>query len=160
MRTVLIIMMMYIANAIYGQITPYVSISNEKQVRKDVKQYESKQNRRNGYIVSEVKYGDTLTIKIIGIETIVRKLTFDESNHCDFDQIIFSCDSCALAHVDATLKSKEYKWKKISENKYLSKYFWRTELALTFNVQNFCSIMTFKPSMLAKEEYKKMYEGK
>ena len=73
----------------------------------------SDKNKKNNFTYFEQKKGDTITWTIEGTEKIVRKYTFElPENICDFDQLTFYCDSCAIYHLDQILSDKYYKWKK------------------------------------------------
>ena len=89
------------------------------------------------------------------------KFTFySDDLYCEFEQITFSCDSCALKHVEEALGNKKYKWKKTGEDKYLSSYKWQTELTLDYYDQTFPKSITYRFLDKSKKEYVKLYMGK
>jgi hypothetical protein len=157
-RTLLLLLFGY---ALFGQIEPYVYLSKKAQVLKGV----HKEVYNYKYTILSIKEGDTLrfTIKTSMIngakDTIIRKFTFNnpDDKTCDFEQTIFPCDSCSNQYIQRILEDKVYKWKKISENKYLSRPFWHIEMTLSYNSYKFCNEVTFKYSNLDKAEYKKLY---
>ena len=120
----------------------------------------SDKNKKNNFTYFEQKKGDTITWTIEGTEKIVRKYTFGlPENICDFDQLTFYCDSCAIYHLDQILSDKYYKWKKIKDNFYLSKYKYQTELYID-KKSPICITVTFMKSGINKDKYKAMYNAK
>lgn len=47
---------------------------------------------------------------------------FDENGKCQSEKIKASCDSCFKKYLQKALDQKKYKWKKINENQYVSRY--------------------------------------
>jgi tetratricopeptide (TPR) repeat protein len=142
-------------------MSSYAGFGDEKYVLKEYKKDSaSKNNMVNGYSMNRKKTGDTLIININGPSKQVRKLTFKtDAKYCDFDQLLmYSCDSCTRRQIEAVLEDKQMRWHKVAENKYLSKWFWKTELTITKNIADFCTAITFRCPDLDKNEYKRMYE--
>ncbi|MGZ4053642.1 MAG: hypothetical protein ACXVPU_10080 [Bacteroidia bacterium] len=149
--------------SVKGQTTySYVGLGDEKYVLKEYQKATSKkENLSNGYVMSYEKKGDTLIIKIDGPSKVIRKLTFKmDDKYCDFDQIsMLSCDTCTKYQIETVLGDKLRKWRKISDNKYLSKWSYNTELTINNHPEGHCTIMTFKWADLNKDEYEKLYKN-
>ncbi len=144
-----------------GQIYPMVNNYTPDQVRAAFRPaMTSEKNIKNNFSYFEQKKGDTITWTITGTEKIVRKYTFNlPVDICDFDQLTFYCDSCAIYHLDQILADKYYKWKKIKDNFYLSKYKYQTELYID-KTSPICITLTFMNSGINKDKYKSLYNQK
>ena len=140
----------------------FIGWGSEKNVMKEYKKNSlSKEFIAKGYSTAYTKIGDTLLITMNDPKKNIRKLVFTrDGGVCKFDQSCYSfCDSSYQELLDITLEDKQMGWKQISKNKYMSKWFWRRELTITNNAENFCGVMTFKLSDLPKEEYTTLYEN-
>ncbi len=145
----------------FGQNTPMIKFYTEKEVLKEFyKNSQLKSNIALNYKVSDFKNGDTLILKIEGQESITVKLTFKlELGYCDFQTVEFCCDSCAIKQANEILNLKYCGWKKLSEDKYLSKYHIQTELEIS-KIDNLIKTLTYryvdKPRKVFKNEYKSL----
>lgn len=140
----------------------YIGFGVEKQVLADWKKSSKDfDNVRNGYLFNHQKIGDTLILSIKGKETIIRKLVFNaKNNKCSFDQLILpNCNQCTQQQLETILNDEEMKWKEIAENHYLSTFQWRTLLTLSYDEENFCTIMTFEKLEIDKTEYVSLYKS-
>ena len=144
----------------FSQREPMIKNYNEQQVLKAFyKTAKADGNKEKGYKLSDYKIGDTLILKIDGYENIVIKMTFGlKSGYCDYQSLEFSCDSCTLQHSEDILNLKYCAWRKISENKYLSKFPVQTEMQIVKS-NNLCRRIIYKYVDKPKEEYKMEYNS-
>ena len=64
----------------------------------------------------------TLTVSAPGTELVSHVFTFDSTGKCNAEKIIAACDSCRREELNLVLEKKNYQWKKINENQYISRY--------------------------------------
>lgn len=57
-------------------------------------------------------------------------LHYNESGICDKEELILSCDSCFKKILTETLSVKRFKWTKVNDNCYFSKYSKRLVLTI------------------------------
>lgn len=132
-----------------------------KEIEKDIKKYNSKND--SSLIYYESSTGDTVyyfqkyPIEKVKIMYVFQTLPFDDyEKYCIKQEFTFECSLCSETHLRQYIK--QYKFKKITDNHYISKYWWRTELIISRNPNNEqCLTMTFTYSNRDKKEYKKLY---
>ena len=61
-------------------------------------------------------------------------LHYDQSGMCDKEELILSCDSCFKKILNETLSVKRFKWTKVNDNCYFSKYSKRLVLTIQNDV--------------------------
>ncbi len=113
----------------------------------------------------QTQSGDTLIISVKdSVDGFTLKLTFNQpdtilqTNTCDFQQYTFDCTPCSQKHLEAYQKSSGYR--KLSENKYLSNYWNRNEMEVTYkNQDKACMVITFRTVYMTKEKYKALYRS-
>lgn len=167
----LFISLLFFSVTVLSQNTPYLSTFGYcskdiviEEITKKIKKCK-KENLEASY--NESKNGDTLIFYCKNTdEQITVKYTFDlppldgykKKEYCGFQEYTFDCSSCAKRHMKEILNT--CKFKKVSENKYLSEYTWRTELEIIRNSENKESIKyLFKFVNKPKEEYKALYNS-
>jgi hypothetical protein len=145
-----------------AQNQPMIKFYTEKKVLNAFYKLE-KSGSKDNYTLSDFKNGDTLNLKVDGYENIILKFTFKlEGGYCDYQSLEFSCDSCTQKHQEEIFNLKYCGWKKLSEDKYLSKYQVQTEMQIT-KTDNMCSKIIYryvdKPKKIYKTEYNALKEG-
>ena len=63
-----------------------------------------------------------LTVFEPGIEQVKHVFKFDAAGKCKLEKILVTCDSCVKEELNKVLEKKDYQWKKINENQYISRY--------------------------------------
>lgn len=63
-----------------------------------------------------------LSIRDAGVSEVDFYYHFDKSGKCDVEKKLTKCTSCLAGYLNAVLKNKKYRWIKINEQLYLSKY--------------------------------------
>lgn len=77
---------------------------------------------------------------------------FDKSTgQCNYQRTIASCDSCYKKYLENLLGQKEYQWKKINENQYVSKF--ADRLLLELRVEDNDYTFTLFKTAWTKELY-------
>lgn len=61
--------------------------------------------------------------------------SFDSLGKCIREKVIASCDTCIYAKLQSILSIQSYKWKKINENQYVSRFEDRLMIELSVNKQ-------------------------
>lgn len=61
--------------------------------------------------------------------------SFDSLGKCIREKVIASCDTCIYAKLQSILSIQSYKWKKINENQYVSRFEDRLMIELSINKQ-------------------------
>lgn len=81
-----------------------------------------------------------------------------EEKLCGFQEFTFDCSTCSAQHLKDVTNS--YGFKKVTENKYLSSYFWKTELEVIKNPESQeCLILVFRYVDKSKRDYKEFYHS-
>jgi hypothetical protein len=109
--------------------------------------------------------GDTLITTVQdSINGFILKITFNQPDTvlkeklCDFQQYTFDCTPCSKKFIEFYKKSSGFR--KLSENKYLSNYWNRTEMEINHKSQNSgCLVVTFRTVYMTKEKYKTLYKS-
>lgn len=133
-----------------------VSKEMEKEIRKG-------ENRKVITQSSNTKIGDTLTYVVQhNTDGFIVKYTFNlkenEEEYCDFEQYIFDCSPCSQKHLKEFIKLCEFRKK--SDFVYLSNYFYKTEMVVSYKSDNKdCLVLTFKYVDLYKKDFKKIYNS-
>jgi len=109
-----------------------------------------------GYTFKLEEFGDTLYYtKTTESFTTKTKLTFKlRDKYCDYQEVATTCGLCAEKRKINLFKV--LRWYQISDTKYLSKFFRKTELEIIEDSKRvFCSVNKFKYISLTRDEYKK-----
>lgn len=61
--------------------------------------------------------------------------SFDSLGKCIREKVIASCDTCIYVKLQSILSIQSYKWKKINENQYVSRFEDRLMIELSVNKQ-------------------------
>lgn len=75
------------------------------------------------------------TIKGPGKEKTEFIYSFDSLGKCEKEKIISNCDTCVFSKLQRILNIELYKWKKINENQYVSRFEDRLMIELSVNKQ-------------------------
>ncbi len=118
-----------------------------------------KENVESGYSFNSTKSGDTLILSVSGPEKNLRRLAFDKKKKkCNFDELILpACNQCTRQQVEVIINNKKMRWKEIARNTYLSCIVYHTLLTINYNVNNKCTVMTFKDLKVHRNEYLDLY---
>ena len=134
-----------------------------KELNKDIKKYSKKGFKCSLY---ESLNGDTIiyynknNIEGYKVKYILNLPPTEgtEDKLCGFQEFTFDCSPCSNQHLKAVLSS--YGFRKVSENKYLSDYSWKTELEVLQNPENKeCLRLIFYYVNKPKKEYKEFYKS-
>ena len=156
MKTILFIFL-FVPVVLTGQSLVIFTKHSSFTTVKHYYERQCKSHKKNCGITSK---DDTLKIQIPGKDSFTMNFLFDPILHrCVFQEIIFSCNNCIDKHIKDLLNLKLYKWKKISENKYLSNYYKQTEMHIkTDKVSERCLIIQFYLINKPRKEYIKYYK--
>ena len=155
MKSILLIIILYsLSLSAFSQYLPDIS-ATEKRVIKDIK----KSAKRNSFKYINNNLDDTLVSLIMyDDKNIEIKHTFNlEFGYCDYQEINYDCHPCAEEYSHNILETKYMKWVKIDENKYMSSYFWQTEMEIIKSNGN-CVQIIYRYIPLEKKEYKVKYD--
>jgi hypothetical protein len=94
---------------------------NKAQVKKELNEYITKNDSLNATI-KETASSIILTIKGQGALPADFIYHFDKKGKCNSEKVMTNCDSCYNKYFQATLDRKEYRWRKINENQYISSF--------------------------------------
>jgi hypothetical protein len=94
---------------------------NRKRVKNRLEQYAAE---ATGFTGSLQEAGDSITLILSTADILPTRFIyhFDEAGKCKSEKVIANCDSCFNKYLQAALDRKEYHWKKINENQYVSDY--------------------------------------
>jgi hypothetical protein len=161
-RIRILILLLVFATSAHSQIVGlYIKYYDLKSATKDLNRDIKKKEVKSG----SVNYvNDTLITQAENNkENIILKLTFKKYEYfdqCEYQYMSFKCSECAITHLDEFLKDKSYEFKKISENKYVSKYNQQTELEVKQTPgEQICLTLIFKFIDKPKKEYKTWYNS-
>jgi len=154
----LILFFLFIPVISNGQI---LNIFTKYYFRNEIIRMYSKDCKKNNYELSIHDNRDTLVIEVKGVERIILKCTFHSwDKTCDYQELRFFCNPCVETHKADILGYKPCRWKKISENRYLSKYSSQTEMEiLTQKTLDPCLIVIFKFIDEPRKKYRKRYNS-
>jgi predicted metal-dependent hydrolase len=94
---------------------------NKPWVLKELQKYTAKPDTIN----AELKITDTtLAIEVTSPALKIADFMyhFDAAGKCSYENVNTYCIACFKKYLDGVLNRKKYKWKKINENQYISKY--------------------------------------
>jgi hypothetical protein len=117
---------------------------------------------KNNYNLEIDSTSDTLIIIIQGNEKVELRCTFNVPYYkkCDYEELIIYCNQCIEKHISDVINYKPCQWKKISENRYLSNFRYKSEMNIFYNtLSDKCLIIIFKLVKAEKKEYKKKYNS-
>lgn len=91
--------------------------------------------KKDGVISSlkETKEELVYTTKGPGNEQTEIIYSFDSTGKCIREKVTASCDSCIYKKLQSILNIQSYKWKKINENQYVSRFEDRLMIELSIN---------------------------
>ena len=93
----------------------------------------------------------TLSIMSPGTKQVSHVFSFDPAGICSAEKIIAACDSCLKEELNRVLEEKNYEWKKINENQYISKF--ADQLLIELPVDNKDFYFTIFRAQWTKEVY-------
>ncbi|MBK9328007.1 MAG: hypothetical protein IPM95_01575 [Sphingobacteriales bacterium] len=161
-KTIYLILLLSLSNYMKAQVLfSFVGTGAEQDAMKHHLNVASdEENIASGFQFNSYKINDTLVLSVTGPKTIIRKLTFNNKmKKCDFDQVILpNCDPCSKKQLEVILNDKKMQWKEISKNQYLSSIERKTILTVTHDVNNVCTVMTFKELNINKDAYLGLYK--
>ena len=77
---------------------------------------------------------------------------------CDFQEYIFDCTPCSQKHLKEFIKF--YNFREKSNNTYLSEYYLKTEMTVTYKSNDKgCLVITFRHVEMPKKQYKEFYKS-
>jgi len=106
--------------------------------------------------------GDTLLYIVNNaVDGFKIKYTFNsienEEAYCDFEQYVFDCATCSQRHLKEFIKLCHFRKK--TEGCYISNYFYKTEMTVSFKSENKdCLILSFKFMDVSKREHRTIYK--
>jgi hypothetical protein len=112
----------------------------KKQVKKELTEYITRNDSLNATL-NETDTAITLTIK--GTKTLAADFIyrFDKTGKCKSEKVMSSCDSCLNKYLAAALARKNYEWRKINGNQYISNFASRMLIELPGDTNNFSYII-------------------
>ena len=152
LTSILVFIAILTAN-LFSQDLPQIKHNVIEEVVEDINIF-NRNNRKNDVILTSSKSGDTLILVAKGKDDVVLKYTFKLKNgRCDFQTVDYRCVSCAEKNVKGILKQGYLGWRKLGANKYLSNYFYQTELELIKNEDGTIRLV-YQFVNKSKKEYK------
>lgn len=128
---------------------------NKQKTRKLFDDYTQKEKLKTK--IEETDSSMLFLIRDTSVRSVDLVLHFNESGKCDKETMISSCDSCAQKYLNKALSYKQFRWTKINDTTYLSKF--SKKLILEINPAiPFSHII--KRSSLNRKEYKRLLAGK
>jgi hypothetical protein len=128
---------------------------NKQEARKHFEDYIQKEKVKAK--IEETDSSMLFLIRDTSVRNVDPVLHFNESGKCDKETTISSCDSCAQKYLNAALSYKQFRWTKINNTTYLSKF--SKKLILEINPAiPFSHIIT--RISLNRREYKNLLYGK
>jgi hypothetical protein len=135
-------------------IGPFIRIYNKKLVLKRLEKIIQKDSSLTvKYSLEEI--GDTLfMIESTEKQTTKMKITFNlKDGYCDYQEIKTTCGECAEKRQADLFRF--FKWYKISDSKYVSRFSRKMEVEIINNpLQEFCTCHIFRYNSMSKKEYK------
>ncbi len=126
----------------------------KKQVREHLESYQENK-KYNGQQADITETDSTITLSA-GEPATLFIYSFDETGRCKSKKIIANCDSCYKTFLDEILAEKNYNWKKLNENQYISDFDSKMMIELSF--ENGKSGFTILRIPWTKEVYKLVTE--
>ena len=169
MKKLIILTIIFSSLTIKSQKMPYMAtfgFYDKKEILKELNKDLKKYSKR-GFNVSlyESPNGDTIVyynknnVEGYKVKYILNLPPIEGTaeKYCGFQEFTFDCSPCSNKHLKDILSS--YGFKKLSENKYLSEYAWKTELEVLQNPESKeCLILIFHYVDKSKKEYKALYK--
>ena len=145
---------------LHGQhIGPYVNRYNKNQVVKKIEKG-IQRNTSQTIKISLEEVGDTLYYRVSENElTTIIKMTFNlKNNYCDYQEIVTTCGECAEKRGKSLFS--RFKWYRISDTKYVSRYNRKMMLVFIDNPSSdFCNIIKFQYNSMTEMEYKEAIQN-
>ena len=155
--TSILVFLAILTTNLFSQDLPQIKHKIIENVVEDINIF-NRNNRKNNVIITSSKSGDTLVLVAKGKDDVLLKYTFTLKNgRCDFQTVDYRCISCAEKNVKGILKQGYLGWRKLGENKYLSNYFYQTELELIKNEDGTIRLV-YQFVNKTKKEYKLWYK--
>jgi hypothetical protein len=156
LTTTLVFLAIFTANS-FSQDLPQIKHKIIENVVEEINIF-NRNNRKNDAILTSSKSGDTLVLEAKGKDNVILKYTFKLKNgRCDFQSVDYECSHCAEKNVMRILNQAYLGWRKLGENKYLSNYFYQTELELIKNEDGTIRLV-YQFVNKTKKEYKLWYK--
>jgi hypothetical protein len=156
LTTTLVFLAILTAN-LFSQDLPQIKHKIIEEVVEEINIF-NRNNRKNDVIITSSKSGDTLVLEGKGKDNVILKYTFKLKNgRCDFQSVDYECAHCAEKNVKRILNQGYLGWRKLGENKYLSNYFYQTELELIKNEDGTIRLI-YQFVNKTKKEYKLWYK--
>jgi hypothetical protein len=123
--------------------------------------YYNKLSKKTGYNINVKSAGDTLVVIVDGKQLHQSIFVFSEgSDRVVFQQFDNWCDHCADKNVGQILDLKGFKWKHISDTRYISNIRYRAELDVQREYsQELCTVYKIRYSYVPRKEYLRIYNG-
>jgi len=87
--------------------------------------------------ISEIDGDLIYTINPPGNEQTIYRYGFDSLGKCNKEKITAACDTCLYLKLQGILNTGSYKWKKINENQYVSRFEDYLMIEISVNKQEF-----------------------
>ena len=118
MNRLTILLLIFLPSACFSQV--FINNTKKEIKEKVVANYIGKETINPEFSETD----STLEVKISGKNVIDADYTykFDLSGKCISQKTITRCDSCHQALLQSVLDLKKYKWRKLNQNQYVSKF--------------------------------------
>jgi len=89
-----------------------------------MKHLQQQQTRNDSLAITLIHTDSTITYKVPAGKTQAADFVYEfgPDGKCRMEKVRASCDSCFKKYLQRALDQKKYKWKKINDNQYVSKY--------------------------------------
>ncbi|OFY51031.1 MAG: hypothetical protein A2W85_05345 [Bacteroidetes bacterium GWF2_41_31] len=155
MMKIIVFLTLFFPMFLHGQrIGPYVNRYSKNQVVKKIEKG-IQRNTSQTIKINLEEVGDTLNYRVTENElTTVIKMTFNlKNNYCDYQEISTTCGECAEKRGKSLFS--RFKWYRISDTKYVSRYYRKIMLELIDNPpSDFCNTIKFQYNSMTEMEYK------
>ncbi len=170
MKQLIVLIFVIFSFMIKSQTLPYFvtcGVYDKKTILKEINREIKKAKKNNSETASlyESKNGDTLFYSNKNdIEGFKVKYVFnlpplegDDLKYCGIQEFTFDCSPCSNKHLKDVLHSCGFR--KLSNNKYLSSYSWKTDLEVIEQPDNKeCLILILHYVDKSKKEFKALYK--
>ena len=110
------------------------------QVKKELDTYVLK---NAGLTPSVAETDSSIELSVKGLSSLPTNFTyrFDKTGKCNTEKVTTFCDSCYTKSLEAVLANKQYQWKKINANQYVSNFASRMLIELALDNKDFSFII-------------------
>ncbi len=81
-----------------------------------------RKHKKEKTVLAQTDSSISVTVKGTDGNPVSYIYRFDRSGKCISERVMTACESCYKDLLQAQLKRKQYEWKKINENQYVSKF--------------------------------------